>query len=252
MICLEKIDGNGDFLMWNQTKTVLMLCLAASLACSRGATREKASAVFTPSAVQAAVEQGLADWQQRGLENVADGFAATDSERQQVLEVLRNQMFPRETGGPRIVSIEGMGEETALVCALCPLLMGWLPTLFECNVVDGRLEAHVLQEPGNRLSARNASLADCTLARIRGQMEDWRAVQAPGLSAKTEALKKRLAAEIAAIQMADREGLRIVPGYATEESLSRKLAMLEKLSPEDIRARVLEELDAALKTMESR
>lgn len=255
MMGIKKSDNEERlFLMKNRTTIALTLCLAASLACSRGTPSETASPVFTPSGVQAAVEKGMADWQQRGLEKLAASMATTDSERQQVVEVLREHVISRETGGPRIVSIDGTGEEeTAMVCALCPQLnLGCLPTFFECKAVDGRLEAHVLQEPGNSLSTRNGSVADYTLALIRGQMENWRAVQSPALSAKTEALKKRLAAEIAAIQMADREGLRIVPGYATEEAISRKLAMLEKLSPEDIRARELEELDAALKALESR
>ena len=232
MMGIKKSDNEERlFLMKNRTTIALTLCLAASLACSRGTPSETASPVFTPSGVQAAVEKGMADWQQRGLEKLAASMATTDSERQQVVEVLREHVISRE--GPRIVSIDGTGEEeTAMVCALCPQLnLGCLPTFFECKAVDGRLEAHVLQEPGNSLSTRNGSVADYTLALIRGQMENWRAVQSPALSAKTEALKKRLAAEIAAIQMADREGLRIVPGYATEEAISRKLAMLEKLSP---------------------
>ena len=236
--------------MTTPAKPVLILCLAAGLACGRAASHGKASAAFTPAAVQSAVEQGVQEWQQGRLGELAAGMAKTEEERQQAMAILKGWTLPRETSAPRVVTIDGTGENTALVCALCSTDRGWIPVFFDCKAADGRVEAYRLREPGSGFDGRNGT--GDYIAGIRAKMDDWRAVQGPDLAAKTETLKKRLAGELAAVRMAGREGLRLVHGYGTEETFARELSSLEKLSPEKIRAQVLSELDAALKSMEGR
>lgn len=228
-------------------KMSLASCALGCLVCGGGLLVQAAAADFSPDSVKVAVERGLQEWQEAKLESLAASMAKTEAERKQVMEGLRAWAVSREMGDSRVVTIDGAGDGTALVCALCSTDRGWFPTFFDCKEVDGRLEAHRIREPGSEFTGRNG-MSDY-IAGIRAKMEDWRAVQGGELAAKTEGLKKRLAGEMAAVKMANRDGLRIVHGYGTEESFARKLSALEKLSPEEIREQVLAELEAALATM---
>lgn len=201
---------------------------------------------FESDRIKAAVEASLRDWKRATLVEFADGTGKTDAEREQILEVLEGRGNTGKTEEVRIVTIENDGERT-MVCALCPSDRGWLPLFFECRTSGERIESNLLQERGGVVAGQHGM--EAYLSDIREKRDGWCTSQGPELLAKTNLLKNRLQGEIAALELAEREGLPIVPGYGTTATFRTTLERLRHLSPEEIRDCIVAELDAAVKSM---
>lgn len=140
----------------------------------------------------------------------------------------------------RIVSVREEGMGRVRVCALCVARGGWVPRFFICERTGEDVYATLEGELDFGLLGRKLSAAEAAREMLRKKMAAWESSEGEALAAKVARRRADLEDEVAAIELAGREGLAMVPGYGDTMGRRLMLETMEGLSDEEYRERMLE------------
>ncbi|HAS84117.1 MAG TPA: hypothetical protein DCS43_15910 [Verrucomicrobia bacterium] len=130
---------------------------------------------------------------------------------------------------------------------LLPTKQGFLPARFSIREVRGHLK--VIPDQGEKPKDQGLDVVSAKVAELQASLQGWKSAQGAVLAVKSSVFKEQLLEEIDALEYVVMKELQVVPGYGDLATRRNTYNDIRKLSNDELRAKMVEEIESALEAL---